>query len=164
MQREGLKPISTGVFLSGTCNELFIGPTSVHGCNFYTRDLCNKKLVRSFGVNWVPTSVPCFWKIGEENKRIDTIDGNQLNRESQSREFKARQTTTHDNGCFLVSLSAPCLVPRKAGLYGFHQQAPLISGFQLSLANGKPAGDPQGSHSYSPGPSQMGYGVAPSVC
>lgn len=48
------------------------------------RDLCNKKLVGSFWVNWVPTSVSCFWKIGEKNKSID-IDGNQLNTESEQR-------------------------------------------------------------------------------
>lgn len=60
------------------------------------------KLVRSFGVSLVPPSVFCFWKIEDNDKRIDTVYGNQLNTESQSKEFKARQTTTCCDGCFLI--------------------------------------------------------------
>ena len=43
---------------------LFIGLTSVCGCRFYLKDLCNRKLVRSFGLDEVFTSMFCFWKIG----------------------------------------------------------------------------------------------------
>lgn len=60
------------------------------------------KLVRSFGVNLVPTSAFYFWKIEENDKRLDIVYGKQFNTEGQSREFKLGQTPACCDKCFLI--------------------------------------------------------------
>lgn len=134
--------------------------TSVRGCNFYTGDLCNKKLVSSFGVNRAPTSVSCFWKIGKKNKRIDIIDGNQVNTESQSREFKARQTTTHFDGCFLTCFLPFCTL--LGALAGWPLWIPSAGSLHLQLpvqfSQWETSRRSQGWHSYSQAPPKWAMG------
>lgn len=164
LQNEGLNPISTGVFLSEHVISYSLVRLVLVDAIFTGRISAMRNLLGIWGANQVSTSVFCFWKIGSKKKREDIIDGNQLNTEGQSRELKARETTTHSDGCFLIYSLPFCTL---WSLEDWPLWIPSVVFFDLwlpvELADGKLAGD-QRSGIVSPRSFPSGCGVAPSFC